>query len=150
MESWTQPNKGPGDKILPFLILQKIVFIIINLFDLKVQFVCSYWSDLTVVFANRGHNLRIKIKNKHVYLSRTTGKSYNPQNVWKKCFLLHWLLLGFFGFFCIIFPFCFATVTQGHFTIFVFFCINFSNLRLATYFRNHYTVIECIIERDPE
>lgn len=98
MESWTQPNKGPGDKILTFLILQKIVFIIINLFDLKVQFVCSYWSDLTVVFANRGHNLKIKIKNKHVYLSRTTGKSYNPQNVWKKCFLLHWLLLGFLVF----------------------------------------------------
>lgn len=98
MESRTQPNKGPGDKILPFLILQKKVFIIINLFDLKVQFVCSYWSDLTVVFANRGHNLKIKIKNKHVYLSRTTGKSYNPQNVFKKLFLLHWLLLGFFVF----------------------------------------------------
>lgn len=98
MESRTQPNKGPGDKILPFLILQKKVFIIINLFDLKVQFVCSYWSDLTVVFANRGHNLKNKIKNKHVYLSRTTGKSYNPQNVWKKCFLLHWLLLGCFFF----------------------------------------------------
>lgn len=106
MESWTQPNKWPGDKILPFLILQKIVFIIINLFDLKVQFVCSYWSDLTVVFANRGHNWK-KTKNKHVYLSRTTGKSYNPQNVWKKCFLLHWLLLGFF-----VFPLCSLFVLQ--------------------------------------